>query len=214
MGQQNYKIFINHYTIFIGDDKFMKQQPEMITDYSLDKMGVTISKILSGTNVKDEFIGFTVKDTLPVYKQLKKHFKLIKAAGGIVFNHHGELLLIKRLGLWDLPKGKIESGEDQRLAALREVREECGLNFLGLLNKIAYTYHAYFLKGRWILKRTTWYKMAALGDISVTPQLEEHITEVKWVNKDFLKQPDFETYDSLKSLINKIEFPKIKHRLL
>lgn len=211
MSQQNYKIFINHCTIFIGDEKYMQQQPEKIVTYPLEEMGVMINKILSGNKPKDMYIGFETKESLLVYKQLKKHFKLIKAAGGIVFNKDGELLLIKRLGLWDLPKGKIEPGEDQRLAALREVHEECGLNFLGILNKVAYTYHAYFLKGRWILKKTTWYKMAALGDIRVTPQLEENITEVRWVNKDFIKQPDFETYDSLKSLMRKIEFPKIKH---
>jgi 8-oxo-dGTP pyrophosphatase MutT (NUDIX family) len=211
MSQQNYKIFINHYIIFIGDEKYMQQQTEHIVSYPLNEIGILINKILSGTKVKDHFIGYYTKESMAVYKQLKKHFKLIKAAGGIVFNDKGELLLIKRLGLWDLPKGKIEPGEDQRLAALREVHEECGLNFLGILNKMAYTYHAYFLKGRWILKRTTWYKMAALGDIGVTPQLEENITEVRWVKKEFLRQPEFETYDSLKSLIQKLEFPKIKH---
>ncbi len=214
MGQQNYKIFINHYIIFIGNDKFMKQQPEKIVSYEQDQLGPTLVKILNGDGVEHRFIGFYTNKSLEVYKQLKKHFKLIKAAGGIVFNHAGELLLIKRLGLWDLPKGKIEPGEDQRLAAMREVHEECGLDFLGILNKIAYTYHAYFLKGRWILKRTTWYKMAAMGDTNVTPQLEENITEVKWVTKAFIRQPDFETYDSLKALIDRIEFPKVKRSLL
>lgn len=210
MGQQNYKIFVNHYIIFIGNEKYIKQQPEHIAHYPLEELSMTVVRILNGEGVGDNFIGFVTNDSLSVYKQLKKHFKLIKAAGGIVFNEKGQLLLIKRLGLWDLPKGKIEPGEDQRLAALREVHEECGLNFLGILNKVAYTYHAYFLKGRWILKRTIWYKMAAWGDPSVKPQLEENITEVKWVDKTFLKQPDFETYDSLRSLMKKIEFPKVK----
>lgn len=214
MGQQNYKIFINDYIIFIGNEKFMKQQPEKIKVYDHEQLGNTLVRILNGEGVDDHCIGFVTDHSLVLYKQLKKHFKLIKAAGGIVFNPNGELLLIKRLGLWDLPKGKIEPGEDQRLAAMREVHEECGLDFLGILNKVAYTYHAYFLKGRWILKRTTWYKMAAMGDISVTPQLEENITEVKWATKAFVRQPDFETYDSLKALISKIEFPKVKRTLL
>ncbi len=192
----------------------MKQQPEKIVSYEQDQLGPTLVKILNGDGVEHHFIGIYTNKSLEVYKQLKKHFKLIKAAGGIVFNPNGELLLIKRLGLWDLPKGKIEPGEDQRLAAMREVHEECGLDFLGILNKIAYTYHAYFLKGRWILKLTTWYKMAAMGDTNVTPQLEENITEVKWVTKAFIRQPDFETYDSLKALIDKIEFPKVKRSLL
>ena len=147
---------------------------------------------------------------ITLFNKFKKQFKMIKAAGGIVFNEVGELLLIKRLGLWDLPKGKLEEGEDQRLAALREVHEECGLNFLGILSKVSNTYHAYQLKGRWILKRCAWYKMVAWGDISVQPQIEEDITEVRWVKKEFIEDKDFETYDSLKELFANIEFPKSK----
>ena len=69
----------------------------------------------------------------------------------------------------------------------------------------------YHLKGRWILKRSAWYKMVAWGDISVQPQLEEDITEVRWVDKSFIQAKDFETYDSLKDLFAAIEFPR-KHK--
>ncbi len=209
MGQQNYKIFINHYTLFIGNSAFLKQQMEKVELYPGSDLKDIIAKLTSGNVVAHRNIGFESDQSLKLYEVLKKQFKLIKAAGGIVFNELGQLLLIKRLGLWDLPKGKIEKGEAQRMAALREVHEECGLHFLGLLDKVDNTYHVYFLKGRWILKKTAWYRMIAWGNIEVTPQLEEDITEVRWVNKDFLKQPDFETYDSIRSLIQKIEFPKV-----
>lgn len=36
-----------------------------------------------------------------------KHFTHIEAAGGIVYNEKGELLMIYRLEKWDLPKGKL-----------------------------------------------------------------------------------------------------------
>ena len=209
MGQQNYKIFINQCTLFIGNYAFLKQQSEKVVQYPASELKVLIAKLTSGDEVKDLYIGFETNESLKLYGVLKKQFKLIKAAGGIVFNELGQLLLIKRLGLWDLPKGKIEKGEAQRRAALREVHEECGLHFLGLLDKVDNTYHVYFLKGRWILKKTAWYQMIAWGNMEVTPQLEEDITEVRWVDKTFLKQPDFETYDSIRSLIQKIEFPKI-----
>lgn len=209
MGQQNYKIFINHCTLFIGNSAFLKQQKEKVVLFPASDLKDVIAKITSGNEPPDRFIGFETNESIKLYEVLKKQFKLIKAAGGIVFNELGQLLLIKRLGLWDLPKGKIEKGEPQRMAALREVHEECGLHFLGLLDKIDNTYHVYFLKGRWILKKTAWYKMIAWGNIEVTPQLEEDITEVRWVDKSFLKQPDFETYDSIRSLIQKIEFPKV-----
>ena len=37
-----------------------------------------------------------------------KHFTVIKAAGGLVKNNKGEILLIFRRGKWDLPKGKLD----------------------------------------------------------------------------------------------------------
>ncbi|MDI1234071.1 MAG: NUDIX domain-containing protein [bacterium] len=209
MGQQNYKIFINQYTLFIGNSDFLKQQKEKVILYPASELKDIISKLTSGAAIPSRNIAFETNHSIELYDALKKQFKLIKAAGGIVFNEQGQLLLIKRLGLWDLPKGKIEKGESQRIAALREVHEECGLHFLGLLDKIDNTYHVYFLKGRWILKKTAWYKMIAWGNIEVTPQLEEDITEVRWVDKDFLKRPDFETYDSIRTLMQKIEFPKV-----
>ncbi|MEK9830598.1 MAG: NUDIX hydrolase, partial [Schleiferiaceae bacterium] len=38
--------------------------------------------------------------------------KALTAAGGWVKNGRGEVLWIYRLGHWDLPKGKLESGEN------------------------------------------------------------------------------------------------------
>ena len=47
-------------------------------------------------------------------------YKSINAAGGLVENGNGEYLMIKRKGYWDLPKGKIEKGENDEDGALRE----------------------------------------------------------------------------------------------
>lgn len=205
---QNYRIFINHSTVFIGDRKFIESQEERIRPEDEVRMTAVINDILNNAGADPVSVGFVAEHPVELFRKFRKHFKVIKAAGGVVFNNEGQLLLIKRLGMWDLPKGKLEKGEDTRLAALREVHEECGLNFLGILKKIDDSYHVYFLKGRWILKKTTWFKMAALGSHEVSPQIEEDITEVRWVEKSFLKSEDFKTYDSLKYLISKIEFPK------
>lgn len=211
MAEQNYKIFINGHTLVItNNNQFSNKLSESHKTADLEKM---LQRLTSGQFEGKPNIVFKTTNTGELFKQVKRHFKLIKAAGGVVFNEYGQLLLIKRLGMWDLPKGKLEEGEDQRLAALREVHEECGLNFLGILGKLTNTYHAYHLKGRWILKRSAWYKMIAWGDISVQPQVEEDITEVRWVDKDFITDPEFETYDSLKELFSSIEFPK-RHKHL
>jgi 8-oxo-dGTP diphosphatase len=56
----------------------------------------------------------------------------VPCAGAIIRDPHGRLLLIRRgrepgLGLWSLPGGRVEHGETPAEAAVREVREETGL---------------------------------------------------------------------------------------
>jgi len=55
--------------------------------------------------------------------------------GGIVFDPAGRLLVIKRghepgRGLWSLPGGRVEAGETDSEAVVRELREETGLDVL------------------------------------------------------------------------------------
>jgi 8-oxo-dGTP diphosphatase len=57
----------------------------------------------------------------------------VPCAGAIVRDGAGRLLLIRRgrepgLGLWSLPGGRVEPGEAGAVAAVREVREETGLD--------------------------------------------------------------------------------------
>ncbi len=78
---------------------------------------------------------------------------LIEAGGGVVLNDRGEFLVILRNGIWDLPKGKLEKGEDFATAAMREVEEETGLHGLKMLDPLSSTYHTYNLKGKRILKK-------------------------------------------------------------
>ena len=66
------------------------------------------------------------------------------SCGILVFNADGELLLCHVTGAWhwDIPKGGLELGESPREAALRETREECGLDLSGAclldLGRMAY----------------------------------------------------------------------------
>ncbi len=49
-----------------------------------------------------------------IYRRLCSEFREVNAAGGLVSNRRGDYLLIRRDGLWDLPKGHQEPGEDIR----------------------------------------------------------------------------------------------------
>jgi 8-oxo-dGTP pyrophosphatase MutT (NUDIX family) len=116
-------------------------------------------------------------------KALWKKFILIKAGGGLVKNENGEVLFMFRRGKWDLPKGKLDDGETMEECALREVREETGLKEISLEKLLLVTWHTYDDSGKHILKETHWYTMRAGGDQTLLPQLEEQITELKWVGK-------------------------------
>jgi ADP-ribose pyrophosphatase YjhB (NUDIX family) len=57
---------------------------------------------------------------------------LIPCVGAIVYDQTGRLLLIRRgqepgLGLWSLPGGRVEPGETENQAVIREVAEEAGV---------------------------------------------------------------------------------------
>ena len=68
-------------------------------------------------------------------------YKLIEAAGGLVYNDKNQILMIFRNGKWDLPKGKLEVGENIEQCAIREVEEECGVSGLTITQQLQKTYH-------------------------------------------------------------------------
>lgn len=129
-----------------------------------------------------------------------KDHKAINAAGGIV-QRAGEYLFIKRHGLWDLPKGKVEKDETIEDAAVREVEEECGISGVQIKEHIMDTFHTYEMKGKQYLKRTYWYAMSYDGTTQTKPQKEEGITDVKWIDEEEMKKVLKNTYPSISKLI-------------
>ncbi|MEJ7586462.1 MAG: NUDIX domain-containing protein [Ferruginibacter sp.] len=135
-------------------------------------------------------------------KAFFKHFQLIEAAGGIVQNNKKEILFIYRLGKWDLPKGKVEKGENLKQCAAREVAEETGLSKVTLKNKTGETYHTYNAFGKHFLKISHWYYMTCDEVQALVPQTEENITEIKWVKIKDISEPLANTYASIKDILN------------
>ena len=124
------------------------------------------------------------------------------AAGGIVYNERKELLMIFRNGKWDLPKGKLEIGESTEECALREVKEECGLSDLTIVDVLEDTYHTYELSGKQILKRTYWYKMFASSQQRLRPEISEGITRVCWVGGNDIDNKLKNSYANIQENLN------------
>lgn len=136
-------------------------------------------------------------DVEGTYRSVCAEFKEVNAAGGLVSNRRGDYLLISRNGLWDLPKGHQEAGEDIRVTAMREVQEETGVDELELRELICTTDHCYIRDGIWHLKHTWWFDMLYTNPVDLTPQREEDITKAAWVAKSSLPPFLKNTYPSI-----------------
>jgi len=131
---------------------------------------------------------------------VKNEFRVVKAAGGLV-KKGKQLLLIHRLGKWDLPKGKLEKGEKMKEAALREVEEECNIR-VSRGKKICKTWHSYNLDGKRILKKTAWYMMDCVDDKKMKPQKEEGIDAIRWMTENEAVEALHDSYKSIREVLN------------
>lgn len=135
--------------------------------------------------------------------ELKSYLPLRIAGGGVVINECQELLMIKRHDVWDLPKGKWELGETLEDCALREVKEETGLQDISLENKCMVTYHIYAEKEQWVLKENHWFTMRAKKQ-HLVPQIEEGIEEAVWVPLEDVSKHLLNTYVSIKTVLHEL----------
>lgn len=151
---------------------------------------------------------FKVSNKKDIKILIKSKFKFIKAAGGVVENFNREILLMKRLGFWDLPKGKADRGEDSLTTAEREVEEECNV-LVEVHEKLATTWHTYFAKGQLHIKRTRWYYMTLKSDKGMKPQTEEGIEELRWVKPSELESYEKDTYNSIRYVLSAYKESKL-----
>jgi ADP-ribose pyrophosphatase YjhB (NUDIX family) len=131
------------------------------------------------------------------YRRICSEFVEVNAGGGLVSNRRGDYLLISRSGMWDLPKGHQDPGEEISVTALREVQEETGIDQLMLRDLICITDHCYRRDGKWHLKHTWWYDMLYTDPVDLTPQTEEDISKAAWVAKSSLPPYLLNTYPSI-----------------
>ena len=204
---QIYKIFVNEIPVTILEGN-PSDLPETIDEHrpvyfftERDKIRKAFALAETGNYVRSlTIIG---EDARQIRQTLFSAYRLIRAAGGVVMNQHRQILLIHRHGMWDLPKGKAEAGEQMQRTALREVEEETGVKPLVIVQKLRPTYHTYVTvqKVR-ILKKTNWYLMQHDGKGKLRPQEEEGITEVRWVDPRNMMEQLSRTYNSILDVLD------------
>ena len=136
--------------------------------------------------------------------------KKIIAGGGVVVNENNQVLFIYRRKKWDLPKGKLDPGEDIKACAIREVMEETGIRNLTIGNLIIVTTHSYEENGMNMQKETHWFEMKAstIDNSILTPQLEEDIEKIEWVSPENLEEYLSETYTTIQQVLNSWNRPR------
>lgn len=193
-----YKVFFKDRAVYFGDDfsKVFEKNNGLFYKYNNLQELTELVHAFHLLNRIDKLFIFH-KDIVALFEEFKACFNYVHAAGGVVIRPDGKFLAIKRDGIWDLPKGKLEPGESDEDAALREVEEETGLKNLVLGRPVLSTFHTYPVKKELVLKKTKWFEMHYQGKKDPVPEKAENITEIRWVepgNTDFIRK---NTYPSI-----------------
>jgi 8-oxo-dGTP pyrophosphatase MutT (NUDIX family) len=129
--------------------------------------------------------------------------RIAVSAGGLVIRAVGgqpEIVVGRRKRerdgyVWSLPKGTPEEGETREETALREVREESGLEvrILSYFDAISYSF---VRTGERIEKTVHYYIMEAIG--GSFEQYDKEFDELRWVRMDeAIRLLDFQTESGL-----------------
>ena len=195
------KIFFDDRVLVLTDQKIINHNRVHV----FENKEVLAKRLERFEESDDECLYITHSNLNKLFGRVAGCFKYIEAAGGLVTLRDGRILMIKRLGKWDLPKGKCEKGESLQETAIREVVEECGLATLPkITGDLMHTFHTYRRKGNHILKHTAWYTMLYEGDESLHPQFDEDITDAVWLPKNQLDTVLQNTYKSIKQVFEKL----------
>ena len=187
------KVYKHHYDLVLDADDYFTSKTLVGDVLIRDVNEQLIDRIIRLMEVKKlkklDSLTLITDRKRNMIQHIKDQFKIIKAAGGLVIKD-GKILMIYRLGKWDLPKGKMNKNEDVKEGAIREVEEECGIK-VQVIEELPNTWHSYAYKGNKILKKSSWFLMACTDDTFMKPQAEEFIEEVRWMTpqevKDILK---------------------------
>lgn len=188
-----YKVFMNDKPIILTDSPQIELAFQ-VYDYETVVKHEVLHKLKKN---KINGVILYCKDLQKAWKDFQTHFKVIRAAGGLVVNNENEFLFIYRGNRWDLPKGRIEKNESIKSTAVREVEEECGIDGLVLKNYLLTTYHIFNQNDKDKLKETHWFLMHSNYQGNLTPQIEEGITIAEFKDKEATEKALKNTYANI-----------------
>jgi ADP-ribose pyrophosphatase YjhB (NUDIX family) len=196
-----YRIFHGKHRIYLSSDEedIARYKPDFIFKKPKEEQIKEALKVAKKATKPLKILLLGKPDK--ILKRVILEFKYKIAAGGIVENSEGKILLMKRLGLWDLPKGKLDKGETIEECALREIEEETGAKELSIISSFAETYHTYYRNEKWMIKHTHWYIVKCKNGLELAPQLDEDIDEVMWMNPSDIEISSLKTYPAIKKLL-------------
>jgi 8-oxo-dGTP pyrophosphatase MutT (NUDIX family) len=200
------RIYFGEKPLFLCDNVDGQLQPYVHHDDAIfiDELDThTVKTMIHEMQQENIHAGvFYHPDLEALKKAFFKKFTVVIAAGGLVQNEKKEYLLIFRRGKWDLPKGKLDKKESLEECALREIEEETGVKAAQIINPLTISYHTYHEGARFILKESHWFLMKVAGDQNLTPQEEEDITEIKWVNQKEIDQYQTKCFPAIRDVLN------------
>ena len=196
-----YRIFINEGVLILSSFETEFDALNVSESHEYSNVSILHEAIDKLQNECVKSIHLFSRDLDLMWEEFQSQFELVDAAGGLVLNSKSELLWIHRNACWDLPKGKVDSGELVSEAAVREVEEECSVKEIQRGELLGNTYHTYPYKGSNVLKTTYWFAMTCADEQNLKPQLEEGITDVVWASKAESKTFMKKTYSSIVELL-------------
>lgn len=206
---QNYKVFINNGLIFFGKKTDFAPENLLWSDFqkiSMDELPTIVQSIRN--NGFHQFI-LAEEEPEKAFQIFISYFEILEAAGGIVVNNKGDILMIHRFERWDFPKGHLHAGELASQGALREVMEETGIKNLKITHNLPTTWHMYSFANEWVVKKTHWYLMRSNYEGVLKPQLEEGILAAVWVPQYTLPEYMSHSYGTLRDLVDYINIHQL-----
>lgn len=97
-----------------------------------------------------------------------------KSAGIIAYNNGKYLLLHYISGHWDFPKGHLENGETEKQAAIRELKEETGIEDIFFVKDFEEGIEYFFRRGKDLVKKEVTFFLVETRTEKITLNPKEH----------------------------------------